>query len=146
MKWNFSSAQLHQPYVVRKLSISQVQIYSFTRIGHKIKRLRLLIIPPRRRSDERGLRQPPKGVNYNFPRRYLDESYVVASSRSRKLKYAISAGLAQSEYNWSSLKRVHENLGKFCSTEHFTCACGGVDKFSLAQFTEPYYIEKLSIS
>ena len=43
-------------------------------------------------------------------------------------------------------KFLQENLEKFRSTEHLSCASRGIDSFSLAQLHEPYSIEKLSIS
>ena len=48
VKCNFSSAHPHNQYVVGKLSISRVRMWNFTRIGRKIKKLRLSINPARR--------------------------------------------------------------------------------------------------
>ena len=78
VKCNFSLAQLHEPYVVLKLSISRVRMWNFTRIECKTKKLWLSIIPARRRSDQPGLRPPQKGVNNHFSSPHLGESYVVA--------------------------------------------------------------------
>ena len=54
---------------------------------------------------------PQIGVKYHF------SSSEFESSRSRKLKYAVSAGLAKRQKNYSSFKFLPENLEKFCSTE-----------------------------
>ena len=47
------------------------------------------------------------------------------SSRSRKLKYAVSAGLAKRRKNYSSFKFLPENLEKFRSTELFDAPLEG---------------------
>ena len=79
VKCNFSSAHLHRPYVVGKLSISQVRMSNFTRIGRKTKKLWLSIIPARTLSDQPGLQlgPPQKGVNCNFSSPELDKPYIV---------------------------------------------------------------------
>ena len=38
---NFSSPELDNPYIIGKLSVSEAQIYSFSSIGQKIKKLQL---------------------------------------------------------------------------------------------------------
>ena len=60
VKCNFSSAQLHDQYVVGKLPISRVRMWNFTRIRHKKKKLWLLIIPARTLLEQPGLGPPPK--------------------------------------------------------------------------------------
>ena len=47
------------------------------------------------------------------------------SSRSRKLKYAVSAGLAKRRKNYSSFKFSPENLEKFHSTELYDAPLEG---------------------
>ena len=53
-------------YIIRKLLLSRVQTWNFTRIGPKTKKLWLSIIPALRRSYQPRLGQPQKGVNYHF--------------------------------------------------------------------------------
>ena len=77
VKWNFSSAQLHDRYVDGKLPISQVWIWNFTRIRRKTKKLWLSIIPARRPSEQPGLGPPQKGVNRNFSSSEFDKLYGV---------------------------------------------------------------------
>ena len=48
VKCHFSSAHHHNQYIVRKLSISRVRMWNFTRIQRKTKKLRLSINPARR--------------------------------------------------------------------------------------------------
>ena len=92
VKCNFSSAHHHNQYVVGKLSISRVRMWNFTQIGRKAKKLQLSINPARR--------QWPGATHNNvwtttFLRRNLTSSTSLESSRSRKLKCAVSAGLAK---------------------------------------------------
>ena len=70
-------AHLQEPYVVAKLSISQVRMWNFTRIGRKTKKLWLLIIPARRWSHKPLPGQPKKGVNRNFSWPHLNKPYFV---------------------------------------------------------------------
>ena len=60
VRCNFSSAHLHELYVVAMLSISRVRICSFTTIAPKTKKLWLSIIPARRLSEQPGLGPPQK--------------------------------------------------------------------------------------
>ena len=74
VKWNFSSAHLHRPYVVEKLSISRVGNWKFTRIGCKTKKVTAF--------ENSGMKavwecQPPKGVSAHFSLLHLDKPYVV---------------------------------------------------------------------
>ena len=92
VKWNFPSAHQHDRYVVEKLSISQVRMWDFTRIRRKTKKLRPSIIPAQR--------QWPVPTNKNvwtttFLRRNCTSRMSLKSSWSRKLKYAVSPGLAK---------------------------------------------------
>ena len=114
VKCNFSSAQLHDRYVDGKHPISRVRMWNFTRIGRKRKKLWLSINPGRRQWPGTTHK---KVWTTTFLRRNSTSSTVLESSRSRKLKYAISARLAKSQKNCSSFKFMQENLEKFCSTE-----------------------------
>ena len=60
VKCNFSSAQLHEQYIVGNLPISRVRMWNFTQIQRKTRKFWLLIIPARRRSDQPWVGQPPK--------------------------------------------------------------------------------------
>ena len=93
VKCNFSSAQLHNRYVDGKLPISRVRMWNFTRIGRKIKKLRLSIIPALRQSHRPSLDQPQKGVVWTatFLGRAWTSHTSLESSQSWKLKYAVSA-------------------------------------------------------
>ena len=113
VKCNFSSVQLHDRYVVGKLSISQVRMWNFTRIRRKRKKLWLLIIPARR--------QWPATTHKNvwtttYLRRNSTSRAELESSPSRTLKYAVSK-------DWPKDKKVQpfkflpEKLEKFRSTE-----------------------------
>ena len=77
MKCNFSSPDHDKQYIIGKLSISQVRMCNFTRIELKTKKLRHSIIPAQMLSDQPGLGQHPKGVNYHFSSPQLDKLYVV---------------------------------------------------------------------
>ena len=52
--------------IIRKLLLSQVGMWNFTRIGPKTKKFWLLIVPALMRSYQPHLGQPQKGVNRNF--------------------------------------------------------------------------------
>ena len=60
VKCNFSWAHLHRRYGVEKLLISPAQVWHFTRIGPKTKKLWLSIIPALRRYYQPRLSQPQK--------------------------------------------------------------------------------------
>ena len=97
-------------------------MWNFTRIGHKTKKLRLSINP--------AWRQWPGTTHKKvwttpFLRRNSTSSTSLESSRSRKLKYAVSAGLAKRWKNYSSFKFLQENLEKFCSTELYDAPLEG---------------------
>ena len=91
VKCNFSLAHHHDHYVVEKLSISRVQVWNFTRIQRK-KKLQLSRIPARRQSPVTTHKKvwATTFLHHNWTSRTSLES-----SRSRKLKYAVSAGLAK---------------------------------------------------
>ena len=92
VKCHFSSAHHHNQYVVGELSISRVWMWNFTQIGRKTRKLRLYKNPAQR--------QWP-GTTYTkvwtttFLRRNSTSHTSLESSRSRKLKYAVSTGLAK---------------------------------------------------
>ena len=117
VKCKFSSAHHLDRYVVGKLSNSRVQLWNFTRIGSKKKKVRLLISPARRLSEQPGLEPPQKGVNCNFSSPQFNKPYGVGSSQSRKLKYAVSAGLAKKIKNTALLIFLPEKFKNFHSTE-----------------------------
>ena len=73
VKCNFSWEHFQKRYIIRKLSLSRVRIWNFTRIGPKTQRLWLSIIPALRRSYQPRLAQPQKGVNRNFSWPHLDK-------------------------------------------------------------------------
>ena len=77
VKSNFSWEHFQKRYIIRKLSVSRVWMWNFTRIGPKTKKLWLLIIPLLRRSYQPRLGQPQKGVNRYFSWPHLDKSYSV---------------------------------------------------------------------
>ena len=96
VKCNFSWAHLHRRYGDGKLSISgPAWTWNFTRIGRKTKKLRLSIIPAQRRSHQPPLGQPIKVRTATFLGRTWTSHTLFESSRSRKLKYAVSAGLVK---------------------------------------------------
>ena len=92
VKCNFSSAQLHDRYVDGKLLISRVRMGNFTRIQRKTKKLWLSIILARRQ-------WPVTTHKKVWTTTYLHRNWTnhtsLESSQSRKLKYAVSAGLAK---------------------------------------------------
>ena len=90
VKCNFSLPHHRDRYIDRKLSIRRVRMLNFTRIGHKIKKLRLSIIPARRQWP---VTTHKKVWTTTFLRRNWTSRTLLESSRSRKLKYAVSAGL-----------------------------------------------------
>ena len=92
-KCNFSSAQLHDRYTVGKLPISRVQMWNFTRIRRKTKKLWLSIIPAQRQWSATTHK---KMWTTTYLRRNWTNCTSLESSRSRKLKYAAaSAGWAK---------------------------------------------------
>ena len=92
VKCNFSSAQLHDWYVDGKLPISRVRMWNFTRMRRKTKKLWLSIIRARRQ-------WPVTTHNKVWTTTYLCRNWTsrtsLESSGCRKLKYAVSAGLAK---------------------------------------------------
>ena len=94
VKCNFSSAQLHNRYVVGKLPISRVPMWNFTWIWHKTKKLRLSINPAQRQWPGTTHK---KVWTTTFLRRNSTSGTSLESSLSQKLKYAVSAGLAKNE-------------------------------------------------
>ena len=92
VKCNFSSAQLHDRYVNGKLPISRVRMWNFTRIQRKTKKLWLLIIAARRQWPATTHK---KVWTTTFLRRNWTSRTSFESSQSRKLKHAVSAGLAK---------------------------------------------------
>ena len=92
VKCNFSSAHHHNQYDVEKLSINRVRMWNFTQIGHKTKKLRLSINPARRQWPGTTHK---KVWTTTFLCRNSTSDTSLESSRSRKLKYAVSAGLAK---------------------------------------------------
>ena len=77
VKCNFPWEHFRKRYIVRKLSLSPVWMWNFTRIASMTKKVWLSIIPALRRSYQPRLGQPQKGVNRNFSWPHLDKSYVV---------------------------------------------------------------------
>ena len=62
-------------------------------------------------------------------------SHTFESSRSQKLKYAVSAGLAKRWKNYSSFNFLPENLEKFRSTELYGAPLEGSTIFLYRSFT-----------
>ena len=92
VKCHFSSAHHHNQYIVGKLSSSRVRTWNFTRIGRKTKTLRLSINPARRQWPGTTHKKVWTTI---FLRRNSTSHMSLESSRSRKLRYAVSAGLAK---------------------------------------------------
>ena len=92
VKCNFSSAQLHERYIDGKLLISRVRMWNFTRIRRKTKKLWLSIIPAWRQWPATTHK---KVWTTTHLRRKWTSCMSLESSQSRKLKYAVSAGLAR---------------------------------------------------
>ena len=92
VKWNFSSAQLQDRYVDGKLQISRVRMWNFTQIRLKTKKLWLSIVPARRQWPATTHK---KVWTTTYLRRNWTSRMSLESSQSRKLKYAVSAGLAK---------------------------------------------------
>ena len=92
MKCNFCSAQLHDWYAVEKIPIIRVRMWNFTRKRRKTKKVWLWIIPARRQ-------WPVTTHKKVWTTTYLHRNWTsrtsLESSRSRKLKYAVSAGWAK---------------------------------------------------
>ena len=92
VKCNFPSAQLHDRYTVGKLPISRVRMRNFTRIRRKTKKLWISIIPAQRQWSATTHK---KVWTTTYLRRNWTSCTSLESSRSRKLKYAASAGWAK---------------------------------------------------
>ena len=92
VKCNFTSVQLHDRYVDGKLPISQVRMWNFTRIRRKTKKLWLSIIPARRQWP---VTNHKKVWTTTYRYHNWTSHTSLESSRSRKLKYAVSAGWAK---------------------------------------------------
>ena len=92
VKCHFSTAHHHNQYVVGKLSISRVPMWMFTWIWRKTKKVTAI--------DNSSMKavawnHPQKVLTTTFLRRNSTSGRSLESSRSRKLKYAVSAGLAK---------------------------------------------------
>ena len=97
-------------------------MWNFTRIARKTKKLRLSINPARRQWPGTTHK---KVWTTTFLRRNSTGGTSLESSRSRKLKYAVIAGLAKRRKNYSSFKFLPENLEKFRSTELYDAPLEG---------------------
>ena len=102
VKCNFSWEHFQKRYIIRKLSLSRVRMWNFTRIGPKTKKLWLSIIPALRRSYQPRLGQPPKGVNCNFSWPHLDKSYVVRKLSISEAQMCSFSMIGQKIKNYSS--------------------------------------------
>ena len=122
LNYHFSSPEFDKRYVVGKLSLSRVQMWNFTRIGHKAKKLQLSINPARRQWPGTTHK---KVLTTTFLRRNSTSQTSLESSWSRKLKYAVQAGLAKRWKNDSSFKFLPENLEKFRSTNLYDAPLEG---------------------
>ena len=103
VKGNFSSAYLHELYVVRKLSISQVRMCIFPRIQCKTTKLWLSLIPTRRQSGQPGLRPPKKVGTTNFSSPHFDERYVVVELSTKEAFICSFSRMGKRLTNYSSL-------------------------------------------
>ena len=142
VKCHFSSVHPHNQYVVGKLLITQVRMWNFTQIRRKTKKLQLSMNP--------AWRQWPgtthkKVLTTTFLCQNSTSDTSLESSRSRKLKYAVSAGLAKRRKNYSSFKFLLENR-KISLNWALWCASRQIDNFSLSQLLRLYVYGKLSIS
>ena len=97
-------------------------MWNFTQIGRKTKKLWLSINPAQRQWPGTTHK---KVWTTTFLRRNSTSHTSLESSRSRKLKYAVLAGLAKRRKNYSSLKFLPENLEKFRSTELYDAPLEG---------------------
>ena len=146
VKCNFSSAHHQDRNIVWKLSIRQVRMWNFTRIGPKTKKLWLSINPARRPLEKPGLETPQKGVNCNFSLPEFGKPYGV-----RKLSI--------SDAHVCSFSRIGRKMTKLQLFQFFGwklrkisldwalwCASRGIDNFSLSQLFGQNGNGKLSIS
>ena len=109
VKCNFYSVHHYGQYVVGKLSISQVWMWNFTRIGCKTKKVRLSINLARRQWPGTTHK---KVWTTTFLRQNSTSCTSLESSRSRKLQYAVSAGLVKRR-QLQLFKFLEENLENF---------------------------------
>ena len=101
-------------------------MWNFTRIGRKTKKLRLSKNPAQRQWPGTTHK---KVWTTTFLCRNSTSGTSLESSQSRKLKYAVSAGLAKRWKNYSSFKFLPENLEKFRSTELYDAPLEGLTIF-----------------
>ena len=146
MKCNFSSAHLHEWYVFEKLSICRLSMYNFTRIRCKTNMLGLSIIPAWRQSDQPGLRQPPKGVNYNLFSPHLDKLYNVGELSIREAPLCNFSGIGHKIKKLRLWKVLARKLRKTSLDDRKSGAFRAIDNFSSVQLHKPYTVGKLSIS
>ena len=141
VKCHFSSAHHHNQYVVGKLVISWVRMWNFTRIGRKTKKLQISIIPAQRQ----WLVTTHKKVwTTTFLRRNLTSRTSLECSRSHKLKYAVSAGLAKDKKLYL-FKVFAWKVQKISLDWALSCTPREIDNFSVLQLLGPYVVGKLSI-
>ena len=114
---NFISIGPHRPYTVGKLSIRQVRMWNFTRIGPKTNKLWLSIIPAQTPSEQPGLGPPPKGVNCNFSSAKFDKPYGVRKLSISDVYICSFIMIGQKIKNYSSFNFLTENLENFRLTE-----------------------------
>ena len=99
----FSWPHLEKSYVVRKLSISEAEIYSFSIIGQRMKILQLLIFLPE------NLKKYRSTELYDAP---LEGSTIFLYRSSTSRTPLDSSGLAELKYAFSSRTgRNTENYG-----------------------------------
>ena len=96
-------------------------MWNFTRRGRKTKKIQLSINP--------APRQWPGTTHKKVWTTTLLHRNSTSGSWSRKLKYSVSAGLAERQKNYSSFKFLLENLQKFRSTELYDAPLEGLTIF-----------------
>ena len=125
VKCNFSWEHFQKRYIVRKLSLSRVQMGNFTRIGPKTKKLWLSIVPALRRSYQPRLGQPQKGVNCNFSWPHLDKSCVVRKLSTSEAWICSFSMIVQKIKNYSSFNFFAWKLRKISLDWALWCASTG---------------------
>ena len=115
VKCYFPSAQLHEAYAVRQLSISWDQVWNFTRIGHKTTKWRLSKIQAWGRSDWHGCDNPEKMWTTTFLRQ-ISTSHVIAKLSTREAQICSFSWIGRKINKlrlWKDLSRKLRNVFTF---------------------------------
>ena len=126
VKCNFSSAQHQNRNVDGKLKISRVRMWNFTRIGPKTKKLWLLIIPMRRRSEQPGLGPTAKRCELQLFFTGIRQAVQrLKALHLGHLNMHFQQDWPKDKKNCSSFNFLAENLEKIRSTELHGAALEG---------------------